>query len=107
MIPACRRPLCANRSSMNEPEPRSDRTEKPGRGYETRDADVRVIALLCLGLLILIGGVLLLLGGIYEYFAARQVRSGVPFSAPAVIRQLPPEPPLQASPARDLHARRP
>ena len=91
---------------MNEPEPRSDRTEKPGRGYETRDADVRVIALLCLGLLILIGGVLLLLGGIYEYFAARQVRSGVPFSAPAVIRQLPPEPRLQVSPARDLQEMR-
>jgi hypothetical protein len=98
--------LCTNHLSMNDTAPRSDRTEQPGRGYETRDADVRVIALLCGGLLMLIGVVLLLSGGIYDYLAARLARSGVSISAPAVTRQLPPEPRLQVSPARDLQEMR-
>src|SRR6266511_3050364 len=106
MIPAYRRPLCINRLSMNETAPPSDRVAKPERGDETRDADVRIVALLCVGLLILIGGVLLLLGGIYDYFIARQTRSGGPFSVPAVTRQLPPEPRLLVNPTRNLQEMR-
>jgi hypothetical protein len=91
---------------MAETTSRNDRPNKPEGGHETRDADVRVIALLCLGLLVLIGGVLLLLGGIYAYLAARQARLGEPASPLAVVRQLPPAPRLQVNPAEDLQKMR-
>ena len=87
---------------MHEPRQHRDPTQQPGLGYELRDANVRAIALFGLALLIVIVGVFLLMEWMFADFAARPLRSDVLPVAREAMRRLPPEPRLQANPARAL-----
>lgn len=71
------------------------------RGHETRDMDVRPIAIFVLGLFVFVSVTLVLMGGLFDYFATRQTRFDVPPS-PLATRELPPEPRLQVTPPKEL-----
>jgi hypothetical protein len=72
------------------------------RPHETRDVNIRPIALFGAGLFLLTGVVLLLMGWMFGYFSARQARLDAPLSPLAEIRRQPPEPRLQVAPAKEL-----
>lgn len=87
---------------MDEPSQPRDPAQQPQLGYELRDANVRAVALFGLVLVIVLAGALLLMQGMFDHFAARPLRSDVLPVAREAMRRLPPEPRLQANPARAL-----
>jgi hypothetical protein len=69
-------------------------TEQAGR-HEVRDVQVRPIATIAIGLVMLTGVVLLLMGWLFNHFAARQAKLDVPPSPLRVAQEGPPEPRLE------------
>jgi len=78
-----------------------DATESP---YERRDLSPRVIGLFLAGLVLATGLVLLLIWGLFDHYAARQMRADIPPSPLAEVRQIPPDPRLQVNGPADLAA---
>jgi hypothetical protein len=78
-----------------------DTTESP---YERRDLSPRVIGLFLAGLVLATGLVLLLIWGLFDHYAARQMRADIPPSPLAEVRQIPPDPRLQVNGPADLAA---
>lgn len=75
--------------------------EDPGRGYETRDANVRSLMVFGLGLFVTLVLLLALMAGVFRYFSKSQ-SLGPPASPFADLRTLPPQPRLQVEPRMDL-----
>ena len=74
-------------------------------GHETRDVDIRFIALFSLSMVVLLVGSLALMGWLFGIFAGKPL--GRARSAPiAETRPYPPAPRLQASPTRDMQEMR-
>ncbi len=73
----------------------------PGRGYETRDANVRSLMVFGLGLFVTLVLLLALMAGVFRYFSKSQ-SLGPPASPFADLRTLPPQPRLQVEPRMDL-----
>lgn len=72
-------------------------TEQAGRRHEVRDVQVRPIATIAIGLVMLTGVVLLLMGWLFNHFAARQAKLDVPPSPLGVAQEGPPEPRLEVA----------
>jgi hypothetical protein len=82
-------------------EMRSDHT-LAHQGHETRDFNIRVVALFALSLAITLAGSLALMAWLFGLLQATPAGHG-PQGAPIAARPpQPPEPRLQASPTRDL-----
>ena len=71
-------------------------------GYETRDLDVRALALFGSGLAITVALVLAVLVGLFGYFKEQTASLDRPPSPLFQPGQPPPEPRLQANPGQDL-----
>jgi hypothetical protein len=71
--------------------------QQAGHRHEVRDVQVRPIAMLAIGLVMLTGVVLLLMGWLFNHFAARQAKLDVPPSPLAVTREGPPGPRLEVT----------
>jgi len=77
------------------------------RGYEVRDVNARGVTLLALGLSAAVGIAMVLMVVLFDRLAARETRGQQPpISLAGADDALPPEPRLQADPARDLAAMR-
>ena len=74
-------------------------------GHETRDINIRVVALFALSMAVVLAGSLVLMGWLFGVFAGKPLGRGR--SAPiAETRPYPPAPRLQASPTRDMQEMR-
>jgi hypothetical protein len=76
----------------------------PARGYETRDAQSRVLLAGSVGLAALIALVLLLMSGLEGALSRRDLREDAPAHPMAGLRQPPSTAPLQAAPSAELDA---
>jgi hypothetical protein len=79
----------------------SESGNQPGRGHETRDANIRNLIIFGVTLCCLVIAGLLLSGAVFHYFVRHQ-GLGPPASPFENVRMLPPQPRLQVSAPKDL-----